>query len=127
MNIRLGRIITWVSKPLLSNELIEVSFLIPINEDKYSGNGRPHDASRWHDFNHRLITGFKGYTKCPIVSGAYVNKAGDVIYDELVEYRLAVKKSDIQKVRILLADAASLFGQECIYFKNGDTAEFLYR
>ena len=127
MNTIVDGVRSWFEKQFALDRMTEVSFLIPVNEDKRAGNGKPHDSSKWHDFNYRLVTGFKGYTKSPSMFGTYVNNAGEVIDDESVEYRLAIKKSDIPKVRKFLVDASRLFGQECIYFKNGDKAELLYR
>lgn len=126
MKIGLDGVILWVRKHLISDHMIEVSFLIPINEDKRNGNGQPHSMSKWREFNSRLITGFGGFTKGPTVTGAWLNGTGEEIADESVEYRLAVKECDVPKVRTFLTDASRLFGQECIYFKRGYTAELLY-
>lgn len=108
-------------------KFVQTSFLIPLHEDKYIGNGRLHPATRWTQFQGKLYTTFDAWGLAPgCYKGSYKNPdTGLEVSDLSRKYILAVPKRDLKKLKILLKKEGVIFRQKYIYFEAAGKVELL--
>ncbi|MBI5886631.1 MAG: hypothetical protein HZB85_08655 [Deltaproteobacteria bacterium] len=108
--------------------IIQVSYLIPITEDRFLGTGKKHHDLRWQLHKEKLYSEFGGYTISPgLYSGAYTDpNAKKEVTDESFEFRVAVSSKEIGKLRKFLKEfVGPLFRQKMIYTVVKGEVEFI--
>ncbi len=79
------------------------------------------EGSFWETFN------TPGTLAPGLYEGGYSDPdTGERVTDASRKYILAVKKSDVKKLRAVLREACRVFEQKCIYFNVGGTVEFVF-
>lgn len=108
-------------------KLIQISFLIPLCEDKDIGNGKLHPTTRWTRFQRKLYAAFGAWTLAPgSYKGGYKDPDTGIEVKELSQkYILAVPKKDLKRLKNLLKEEAVFFRQKCIYFETAGKVELL--
>lgn len=103
-----------------SQPMEEYTFLVPLTRDDTK---QPHAASLWNELHRTLLERFGGYTAtksgCEL-SGVWKTDDGDVIFDQSVEFRVAVASPGV--LMELLPRLAAEFGQQCLYVKQSSPA-----
>ena len=97
--------------------LIEVSFLVPLKEDKVVGNGEIHPYGRWKWLEKELYGRFKGWTASV---ETYVGECRDShtkkkVRDESKRFFVAVEKRKLKEMKKFLKDVAETFYQKSLY------------
>lgn len=104
----------------------EFTVLIPITQDKDVGNGNPHKAFVWKEFEDDLTVLFEAYSRLKAtMDGVWRDPKGNLVCDESRIYKIAVKQKDINKLKTYLQKACQMFHQQCLYVESGGEVEFI--
>ncbi|OGQ59632.1 MAG: hypothetical protein A3J24_05775 [Deltaproteobacteria bacterium RIFCSPLOWO2_02_FULL_53_8] len=108
--------------------IIQVSYLIPITEDRFLGTGKKHPDLRWQLHKEKLYSDFGGYTVSPgLYRGAYTDPdVKEEVTDDSFEFRVAVPINEIGNLRKFLKEfVGPLFRQKMIYTVVKGEVEFI--
>lgn len=99
-------------------QYVQISYLVPITEDKFLGDGEPHANLRWQLHADKLVEKFGGYTRASgLFEGEYKDPDnGSRVADNSIEFRVAIQAKDAKKLRVFIKNfVAPLFRQKIIY------------
>jgi hypothetical protein len=109
-------------------QLLECTFFIPIRRDKHLSDGKKHSLKEWYWLRDELDKRFDtGGTIAPgLYEGTWKNlETGERVADQSRNYIIALPKEKIKDLRRLLAEACTVFHQECIYLSVAGQVEFV--
>jgi hypothetical protein len=106
--------------------LLECSFLIPVRRDRNLSDGRAHSTRAWAWLADGL-TAFGGATRdTGLYEGWYVDPdTGERVKDRSGPYVVAVPREGVGRLRTLLAEACTVFRQQCICLSVAGSVEFV--
>lgn len=107
-----------MSQEKFDEQYVQVSYLVPITEDRFLGDGEPHTRLRWQLHTDKLFEKFGGYTRVPgLFEGEYRDPDSGVrVADKSIEFRIAIPVKDAKKLRLFIKNfVAPLFRQKIIY------------
>lgn len=107
--------------------LVECSFFIPIRRDANLSDGDFHSRRAFAWLDDELFERFQGGTIAPgLYEGFYKDPdTGERIADKSYRYLVAMPSSNIDELRVLLAQACTVFQQKCIYLSVSGKVEFV--
>lgn len=110
-----------------SEEIVEATFLIPIKEDEDVGSGELHPHFRWEAIQKELFEKYGGWTMdTALKMGVYPDPDKLIpVFDKSREYRVAIRRKDLDTLRESIRCFAILFRQKCIYFTVAGVVEFI--
>lgn len=112
---------------MVEQSLVECSFLIPMRRDANLSDGKPHSRKLWIWLGRELENRFEGWTVAPgHYKGFYRDPdTRERVSDKSVKYVVALQKSAVKELRLLLSAACVLFQQKCIYLSLAGKVEFI--
>lgn len=117
-----------MSQANADEQYVQVSYLVPITEDKFLGDGEPHTRLRWQLHTNKLFEKFDGYTTVPgLFEGEYRDPDnGSRVADKSIEFRVAIPVKNAKKLRLFIKNfVAPLFRQKIIYFVINGRVELI--
>lgn len=111
----------------MPGSLVECSFFIPLQRDANLSDGASHPQEAWDWLDNELFDRFGGGTMAPgTYRGFYTDPdTGQRVADESNRFIVAVRKSQVKGLRLLLSAACVIFAQKCIYLSVGGKVEFV--
>ena len=108
-------------------KLIECFFFLPTRRDANLSDGELHQTDDLEWLDKQLFSLFEGGTLAPgLYRGSYRDPdTKQQVRDESYKYILAVPKTKIRQLRLLLAEACLVFAQKCIYLSVAGQVEFV--
>ncbi len=107
-------------------QLLECSFLIPIRRDRNLSDGKRHSPSAWTWLKLHLLQ-FGGATRArELYEGWYEDRdTRKRVTDLSRKYIVAVPRTELGQLRVILRDACRVFAQKCIYLSVAGHVEFV--
>ena len=112
---------------MVREPVLACSVLIPISRDAELSDGEPNPPATWRWLESNLFNRFGGATRAPgLYEGFYRDpNTGKRVGDKSREYTVALPRSGLKQLRLLLREACAVFSQKCIYLNVAGRVEFI--
>lgn len=112
---------------MVREPVLACTFLVPVCRDAELSDGQRHSRAAWRWLERSLFHKFGGATRAPgLYRGFYRDPdTGKKISDSSYQYTVAVSRSELKQLRLLLSEACKVFAQKCTYLSVAGRVEFI--
>ncbi len=112
---------------MVRDPVLACTVLIPVNRDADLSDGEPNSPATWNWLEAAFYERFGGGTQAPgLYKGFYRDPdTGEKVSDASRKYTVAVPRSRLKQLRLLLSEACEVFAQKCIYLSVAGRVEFI--